>query len=525
MGFFDKIKKTVSDVFADIKSEITDDEDDDLGSLVGGLGKSLDDLTKGMDLSELGKGLGLGKSAQSMLGGLASSLTKPSEKPASSAARQPAPQPAPKPASKPSSQPAPQPAPKPASGTQSTGTTPFMFNSQIALDLVKACCEQAEIDGDGDIVVRFDVGNAAQYTKTMFVYVYPDRLVYDLVVKYKENLGDMDAGRKKIERDYSDITLKIDPPRVRLKLTQSVKGKSVDDIEAIIMEYARIGQRLDDAMSDFMKAYGEAQTRQQKVLRFTTAVVEDWLKHDGVKDYTIDSDGDIQVKHSYAKSYRFKWFVWYVISDDTLTIDAGMSTKPSWLDPYEMRDGVNNVMNCEYVKAVVNDNGSLRFKAKISGGLNPDFEKVAKAWIGIHSELNTLFAGVADTDAKYEEAEEKRRRASSSSHTSSSSSSTSSSSSRSSSSSSSSSATSAKAAEQERKHKEKEEKERKKKVIDDKIKRLQNLIDGYNRNIKDWSTNSNPGDLSTRQAIQGAKEAIRRLKDDIADLRKQKANL
>ena len=62
-------------------------------------------------------------------------------------------------------------------------------------------------------------------------------------------------------------------------------------------------------------------------------------------------------------------------------------------------------------------------------------------------------------------------------------------------------------------------------MIDDKIKRLQNLIDGYNRNIKDWSTNSNPGDLSTRQAIQGAKEAIRRLKDDIADLRKQKANL
>lgn len=387
MGFLKKLNKTIKDTLdIDIEKEakqLIKDTLDEVG--IDGSGKLLN-------------------TAKGLLSGLKGAGTSNSNKPAAAAAP-----------SKKSSEPvkkapaavnkAPEPAKKAPESTQQTKA----YTSVRSTHFVKTMAEQylkesVAVDSKGDVTATLTAANKKPIRWTKKYSIFPDAIVVEseslqypknfnsetFVKTLRENKDFKDAFEV---RRYNDNTF-----RLIAEITTDDGTEYFNELLKITMLMHGVHQLIAEAIEH----------ENNSTLRFSTELVSKLLKQNNLK-YKVDEDGDIMVEHEKASGKNVNWFVWYLISPSTLTLDSGCTDIPKDFDIDNFEEQLQKAGGAlsRMVKVTKSQNGSLRLKCSIEA-TTP--ENVVEEWDAKHTILENLWGGIYELVEYSKEQEAERQR-------------------------------------------------------------------------------------------------------------------
>lgn len=385
MGFLKKLNKTIKDTLdIDIEKEakqLIKDTLDEVG--IDGSGKLLN-------------------TAKGLLSGLKGAGTSNSNKPAAAP-------------SKKSSEPvkkapaavnkAPEPAKKAPESTQQTKA----YTSVRSTHFVKTMAEQylkesVAVDSKGDVTATLTAANKKPIRWTKKYSIFPDAIVVEseslqypknfnsetFVKTLRENKDFKDAFEV---RRYNDNTF-----RLIAEITTDDGTEYFNELLKITMLMHGVHQLIAEAIEH----------ENNSTLRFSTELVSKLLKQNNLK-YKVDEDGDIMVEHEKASGKNVNWFVWYLISPSTLTLDSGCTDIPKDFDIDNFEEQLQKAGGAlsRMVKVTKSQNGSLRLKCSIEA-TTP--ENVVEEWDAKHTILENLWGGIYELVEYSKEQEAERQR-------------------------------------------------------------------------------------------------------------------
>ena len=349
MGLFDKLKKNVSSAVKDAVSDSFGDTINELTSSFKNV-RSIVDEIRSEGASMLGTN-SLTNSLANSLTGLKQPMTKPGQT---------------------------------MTPKQSTPEA-TVFKAEDLLKVGKIISDDATADSDGDVRASFPADDKFNITRTVWLMLGPERLTVQMAMhspcdngKSRRALDSMSLGAG-VSADVSDDGVVRFNYRIVVDKNSDLAAVSYKTMQAVTL--------LGKHTADFCRAAGHDYVNRK--LRMTTDVLVDLLKKNGVREYEVDSDGDVRADYSKAQDQSFRWFVWYMISDDEIMIDSGSTEIADCVDIRQVVDFVNNNDSCRgIVTAKITDKGSLRLKAAIPYG---DEKAFVDKWVDVDSTLNVIW--------------------------------------------------------------------------------------------------------------------------------------
>lgn len=259
------------------------------------------------------------------------------------------------------------------------------FKAEDLLKVGKIISEDATADSDGDVRASFPADDKFNIRRTVWLMLVPERLTVQMAMhspcdngKSRRALDSMFLGEG-VSADVSDDGVVRFNYRIVVDKNSDLAAVSYKTMQAVTL--------LGKHTADFCRAAGHDYVNRK--LRMTTDVLVDLLKKNGVREYEVDSDGDVRADYSKAQDQSFRWFVWYMISDDEIMIDSGSTEIADCVDIRQVVDFVNNNDSCRViVTAKITDKGSLRLKASIPYG---DEKAFVDKWVNVDSTLNVIW--------------------------------------------------------------------------------------------------------------------------------------
>lgn len=260
-----------------------------------------------------------------------------------------------------------------------------VFKAEDLLKVGKIISDDATADSDGDVKVVFPADDSFNIRRTVWLMLGPERLTVQMAMhspcdngKSRRALDSMSLGAG-VSADVSDDGVVRFNYRIVVDKNSDLAAVSYKTMQAVTL--------LGKHTADFCRAAGHDYVNRK--LRMTTDVLVDLLKKNGVREYEVDSDGDVRADYSKAQDQSFRWFVWYMISDDEIMIDSGSTEIADCVDIRQVVDFVNNNDSCRgIVTAKITDKGSLRLKAAIPYG---DEKAFVDKWVDVDSTLNVIW--------------------------------------------------------------------------------------------------------------------------------------
>lgn len=387
MGFLKKLNKTIKDTLdIDIEKEakqLIKDTLDEVG--IDGSGKLLN-------------------TAKGLLSGLKGAGTSNSNKPAAAAAP-----------SKKSSEPvkkapaavnkAPEPAKKAPESTQQTKA----YTSVRSTHFVKTMAEQylkesVAVDSKGDVTATLTAANKKPIRWTKKYSIFPDAIVVESEsLQYPKNFNSETF--VKTLRENKDFKYAFEVRRYNDNTFRLIAEITTDDGTEYFNELLKITMLMHGVHQLIAEAI---EHENNSTLRFSTELVSKLLKQNNLK-YKVDEDGDIMVEHEKASGKNVNWFVWYLISPSTLTLDSGCTDIPKDFDIDNFEEQLQKAGGAlsRMVKVTKSQNGSLRLKCSIEA-TTP--ENVVEEWDAKHTILENLWGGIYELVEYSKEQEAERQR-------------------------------------------------------------------------------------------------------------------
>ena len=388
MGFLKKLSKTIKDTLdIDIEKEakqLIKDTFDEVG--IAGNGKLLN--TAKSLLSEF-KGVGTSNPDQSVV---VEAPTEKSSEPANKASI----------SNNKSSEPEKK-TPKPS--TQQTKAYTSVRSTHFVMTMAERYLkESVMVDSKGDVKATLTAANKKPIRWSKKYSIFPDAIVVEaesqqypknfnsetFVETLRENKDFRDAFELRI---YNDNTF-----RLVAEITTDDASEYFNELLKITMQMHGVHQLLAEAIEH----------ENNSTLRFSTELVSKLLKQNNLK-YTVDEDGDIMVDHERATGKNVNWFVWYIISPSTLTLDSGCTDIPKDFDIENLEEQLRIAGGSlsRMVKVTKSQNGSLRLQCSIDA-TTP--ENVVEEWDTKHTILENLWGGIYELIEYSKKQEEERQR-------------------------------------------------------------------------------------------------------------------
>lgn len=278
-----------------------------------------------------------------------------------------------------------------------------VFTTGFVKMMAEQLKESATVDSDGNVVADFDKAEDRNIKWEKTYEIYSDHLtVKSTALEYPSGFDSEGFVRAVMGSQRFKDVFTAEITRVNgVVLTARMKAS---DIEACVKEVLNIDMLLQRAWAILAESIEKDSSYK---VRFSTQIITKLLDNSGAT-YTVDEDGDVRADHSYAEGKPIDWYVWYMITPDTLTIESGCRDMRSDFDVDAFE---NELMKHDHISRLISfgrsSKGGMRIKSRIEAG---NTTEVASKWDEVNEFLESLWAAVYDINGSLQDEEDRRER-------------------------------------------------------------------------------------------------------------------
>lgn len=279
-------------------------------------------------------------------------------------------------------------------------------NTQMIRLIAEHLKEQAVVNKDGDVEVNLSKANNIPFNWYKIYRIFPDAITIESFPgQYPKNFNaEKFLG---ILRQSTEITKVIEGRRYNDNTISLYAEIEADEFKELWNQILDVTMKMHGVHQIIAESI-ESHDSHDSTMTYSTEMISKMLKSIGT-EHIIDADGDIRVDYSKANGKSLEWFVWYIISPDSIKIDSGYSELPDNFDIDNFRNQLEsyNGSLSKMIRVKETKNGYMRLQADIKA-MKPE-EFVAK-WSEITTTLENLWSGIYDIVKFMEEEDAKRRR-------------------------------------------------------------------------------------------------------------------
>lgn len=282
-------------------------------------------------------------------------------------------------------------------------------NTQMIMLIAEHLKEKAVVNKDGDVEVQLSKANGIPFNWHKIYRIFPDSItVESFPSQYPKNfnaerflgmLRQSTGFTKLIEgRLYNDNTI---------SLYAEINSEEFEELWNKILDVTMKMHAAYQIMAESIETHSIDSIGHDSSLIFSTEMLSKMFESAGIK-HKIDEDGDIKVEYSKANGKSLEWFVWYIISPNSIKIDSGCNELPEKFDVENFRNQLESFKGSlsKMIRVKETKNGSMRLQTDINA-MKP--EEFVDKWSEIITTLENLWSGIYDV-VKFMEQEEARRR-------------------------------------------------------------------------------------------------------------------
>ncbi len=298
-----------------------------------------------------------------------------------------------------------------SSSSQSSGSSKTKaYTSVRSTTFVKTMAEMylkenVTVNEKGDVIASLTAANKKPISWRKRYAIFPDCVTVESEsLQYPKNF-DQDSFIKML-RGNKQLTSVCEVRKYNDNTFSLYAEINTDDGKEYFNELLKITMLMHGAHQMLAEAI---EYESNSEVKFTTDLVAKLLDNNRL-NYTIDSDGDIKVEHSKASGKSIEWFVWYLISPESITLDSGSTDVPDDFDIDNFAEQLQKSGGSisKMVRVTRSKNGRLRLKGKLEATSPENF---VKEWDNLHTLLENLWAGIYDlTQYSKQQEEELERR-------------------------------------------------------------------------------------------------------------------
>lgn len=282
-------------------------------------------------------------------------------------------------------------------------------NTQMIRSIAEHLKEKAVVNKDGDVEVQLGNANGIPFNWYKIYRIFPDSItVESFPSQYPKNFNAEKFLR--ILRQSTEFTKVIEGRLYNdntISLYAEINADEFKELWDNILDVTMKMHGVYQIMAESLESHSIDSYKHDSSLTFSTEMLSKMFESAGIK-HKIDDDGDIKVEYSKANGKSLEWFVWYIISPDSIKIDSGCNELPDNFDIDNFRNQLESFKGSlsKIIRVKETKNGSMRLQTDIKS-MKPD-EFVDK-WSEIITTLENLWSGIYDV-VEFMEKESIRRK-------------------------------------------------------------------------------------------------------------------